>query len=259
MVSGARAAGESCDQPRRGGSCGGSRRTTHHAGCPSDGFTRSRGRVGSRDACRTRCAGADASRGGRAGAARWAPWALGCERGAGRGRGARRLLGGDGTASDPPAPDLADECRTNSRCVARPRAGGSPHCSDTARSPDAGERGAATPAPVPSAEPVAPALADVSPAVPAQEARPVRAGRGNALAGLGDPAAAAFAVIEGRRGAPGLILVAATGDTIPEWSPARLSRVGAAAVPAVVAANPRPLHPGTLVVFPAPPEGWASR
>jgi len=61
------------------------------------------------------------------------------------------------------------------------------------------------------------------------------------------------------RGALGFVLTVQTGDTIPALY-AKLYR-GLTPPPykQVVAANPAPLKPGAIVVFPAPPGGWTQR
>ena len=62
-----------------------------------------------------------------------------------------------------------------------------------------------------------------------------------------------------RSGGPGLLLVAQAGDTMQTL----YSRVYRGLRPPpyseVVAANPAPVQPGAVVVFPAPPDGWTKR
>jgi hypothetical protein len=56
---------------------------------------------------------------------------------------------------------------------------------------------------------------------------------------------------------PGLVLVARAGDTMPALYAKVYRGLRPPPYPDVIATNPMPLRPGELVVFPAPPGGWA--
>jgi len=60
-------------------------------------------------------------------------------------------------------------------------------------------------------------------------------------------------------GAPGLVLVAHAGDTMPALYAKVYRGVRPPPYPDVVAANHVPLRPGAIVVFPAPQDGWLGR
>jgi len=60
-------------------------------------------------------------------------------------------------------------------------------------------------------------------------------------------------------GAPGLVLVAHAGDTMPALYAKVYRGVRPPPYPDVVAANHMPLRPGAIVVFPAPQDGWLGR
>ena len=60
-------------------------------------------------------------------------------------------------------------------------------------------------------------------------------------------------------GAPGLVLVAHPGDTMPVLYAKVYRGVRPPPYADVVAANHVPLRPGAIVVFPAPQDGWSGR
>lgn len=60
-------------------------------------------------------------------------------------------------------------------------------------------------------------------------------------------------------GAPGLVLVAHAGDTMPALYAKVYRGVRPPPYPDVVAVNHVPLRPGAIVVFPAPQDGWPER
>ncbi|MBV9538110.1 MAG: hypothetical protein JOY70_04160, partial [Acidisphaera sp.] len=63
----------------------------------------------------------------------------------------------------------------------------------------------------------------------------------------------------GRRGAPGLALIAELGDTMPGLYRRVYRDVTPPPYEAVLAANPGAVHTGDLLIFPAPPGGWIAR
>ena len=56
--------------------------------------------------------------------------------------------------------------------------------------------------------------------------------------------------------APGLLLVARPGDTLQRLYRSVYSGVRPPPYPEVVEANPSPVRPGVVLVFPTPPDGW---
>jgi type II secretory pathway predicted ATPase ExeA len=60
-------------------------------------------------------------------------------------------------------------------------------------------------------------------------------------------------------GAPGLVLVAAAGDSLPTLYARMYRGVKPPPYAVFLAANRTPVTPGALVVFPEPPGGWSSR
>jgi MSHA biogenesis protein MshM len=60
-------------------------------------------------------------------------------------------------------------------------------------------------------------------------------------------------------GGPGLVLVAGPGDSMPGLYAKVYRGLTPPPYGSVMAANPWPVKPGSLVVFPAPPEGWTPR
>ena len=59
--------------------------------------------------------------------------------------------------------------------------------------------------------------------------------------------------------APGLVLVARAGDTLPELYRKVYRGVEAPPYSVLVAANPAQIKPGTALIFPPPPHGWGAR
>ncbi|MGH7097937.1 MAG: hypothetical protein ACREE4_09810 [Stellaceae bacterium] len=62
-----------------------------------------------------------------------------------------------------------------------------------------------------------------------------------------------------RHAAPGLVLVARAGDTMPALYAKVYQGLRPPPYPEVRVANPIPLRPGAIVIFPAPPGGWTRR
>ena len=60
------------------------------------------------------------------------------------------------------------------------------------------------------------------------------------------------------RGGVGIVLLAQRGDTLQSMYRDIYRGRAAPPYPDVLAANPRPIRPGAIVVFPAPPGGWAT-
>jgi type II secretory pathway predicted ATPase ExeA len=114
---------------------------------------------------------------------------------------------------------------------------------------------------LPAGRPLAPpepSLADLSASPPSglpSDAPASRdaAGRPEPASGLGDPAAPAKA------GAPGLVVVAGSGDSMATLYAKVYRGLKPPPYPAVVAINRLPVKPGDLVIFPQPPDGWSSR
>ncbi len=59
-------------------------------------------------------------------------------------------------------------------------------------------------------------------------------------------------------GAPGLVFVARAGDTLAGLYAQIYRGTRPPPFAAVLAANPRPVRPGTMLIFPTPPDGWRS-
>jgi len=107
---------------------------------------------------------------------------------------------------------------------------------------------------------VAPSLAEAdAPSLAANAALPDLVGPASALAAAKPVIDDAWAEADFRagRGGPGLILVARRGDTLRRLYADIYQGLRPPPFDDVVAANKRPFRPGEIVVFPAPPTGWA--